>query len=150
MRYGYFKNSQLMMILCAGIFSMSAVAQGISPMQKSGKTASDKKLFRLTIINPYAKDVRYELHAEDKATKTQQADVKFTGRTGHLPPRSQKKVLVLIPVQAGARDVRVCLRFPEMEDAIRARVCSDLTAIAIRSTGSGRRVHATATTGGGW
>jgi hypothetical protein len=141
-------------LLAAGLISLlvmseQAVAQGMSPMQKEGKTLSDKKLFRITLINPYAKEMRYELSAEDRLTKETQPDVKFTGRQGVLPPKNQRKVLVLIPVAEGRRQIRVCLQFPDMQETIRPRVCSDLTAIAVRSDERQRRVYAPASAGGG-
>lgn len=124
-------------------------AQGLSPMQKTGSTPSDRKLFRLSIINPYPKEMRYELSAEDVHTQHMQSDVKFTGRTGSLPPQSQRKILVVIPVPEGRRDIRICLRFPELQGTVRPRVCGDYSAVALRSPERQRGVPAASTAGRG-
>lgn len=131
------------------VVASPASGQGLSPMQKQGKTMSDKKLFRLTLINPYAREMRYELSAEDRYTNESQSDVKFTGRHGYIAPKNQKKVLVLVPVESMRREVRVCLRFPEMQETIRPRVCADFTAIAVNSHEHKRSVHAPSATGNG-
>lgn len=133
-------------LLC---LSSGALAQGLSPMHKEGRTLSDKKLFRITLINPYAKEMRYELSAEDRDTRQDQPDVQFTGKQGLLMPKGQKKVLVLIPVPQQRREVRVCVRFPQLQDSIRPRVCGDFTAVAVRGHERERGVPATATAGRG-
>ncbi len=132
-----------------GIFSTGAFSQGLTPMQKTGVTGSDQKVFSLTIMNPYLKEMIYELSAEDRSTGARQPDVKFTGRRGRLGAKGQKKLLVLIPVKADKREVRVCLRFPDMQESVRPRVCGDFTAIALRGHERQRGLHAPATDGRG-
>jgi hypothetical protein len=132
-----------------GIFSTGAFSQGLTPMQKTGVTGSDKKVFSLTIMNPYPKEMNYELSAEDRNTGALQPDVKFTGRRGRLGAKGQKKMLVLVPVTADKREVRICLRFPEMQESVRPRVCGDFTAIAFRGHERQRGLHAPVTDGRG-
>jgi len=132
-----------------GIFSTGAFSQGLTPMQKTGVTGSDQKVFSLTIMNPYLKEMIYELSAEDRSTGARQPDVKFTRRRGRLGAKGQKKLLVLIPVKADKREVRVCLRFPDMQESVRPRVCGDFTAIALRGHERQRGLHAPATDGRG-
>lgn len=136
-------------LLLLGIFSTGAFSQGLTPMQKTGVTGSNKKVFNLTIMNPYPKEMIYELSAQDRSTGARQPDVKFTGRRGRLGAKGQKKLLVLIPVNADKREVRVCLRFPDMQESVRPRVCGDFTAIAVRGHGRQRGLHAPAADGRG-
>ena len=136
-------------LLLIGIFSTCAFPQGLTPMRKEGVTGSEKKVFSLTIINPYRKEMNYELSAEDRSTGVRQPDVKFTGRRGRLGAKSQKKLLVLIPVKADRCEVRVCLQFPDMQASIRPRVCGDFTAIAYRGHERQRGLHAPAADGRG-
>jgi ribosomal protein L21E len=124
-------------------------AQGLSPMQKKGMTGSDQKAFRITIINPYHQDMKYELSAEDKKTKETQPDVKFTGRKGTLSGKSQRKILVLIPVKGSQREVRVCLQFPDMQETIRPRVCGDFTVVSYPGPERERSLYAPAPDGRG-
>jgi hypothetical protein len=136
-------------LLMLGIFSAGAFSQGLTPMQKTGVTGSDNKVFNITIMNPYLKEMNYELSAEDRVTGARQPDVKFTGRRGRLGAKKQKKLLVLMPVKADKREVRICLRFPEMQESVRPRVCGDFTAIAYRGHERQRGLHAPTADGRG-
>jgi hypothetical protein len=122
--------------LCFYLLTVGAVeAQGLSPMQKTGNTASDMKVFRLLIINPYKKEMKYELAAEDKQTHEFLSDVKFSGRKGNVSANSKKQILVFIPIHTNKRSVRVCVRFPEIEENIRPRVCGDFHVVSYKQHG---------------
>ena len=123
--------------LCFYFLTVGAVeAQGLSPMKKTGNTASDMKVFRLLIINPYKKEMKYELGAEDKQTHEFLSDIKFSGRKGYVSANSKKQILVFIPIHTSKRSVRVCVRFPEIEESIRPRVCADFHVVSYRGYSS--------------
>ncbi|MCF8186960.1 MAG: hypothetical protein K9J28_09115 [Sulfuritalea sp.] len=117
------------MLFISLISPQVSTAQGLTPLKKTWKISNDKKIFQLTLINAYPEEMIYELNAEDKQTRELQTDVKFTAREGRIAAKRQRKVLVLVPVKEALREVRICLRFPELDDDLRVRVCGDYTFI---------------------
>lgn len=117
------------MLFISLISPQVSTAQGLTPLKKTWKISNDKKIFQLTLINAYPEEMIYELNAEDKQTRELQTDVKFTAREGRIAAKRQRKVLVLVPVKEARREVRICLRFPELDDDLRVRVCGDYTFI---------------------
>lgn len=119
------KVSIISSLLLTTLFPQVVIAQGLTPLKKTWRVSNDKKIFQLTLINAYAEEMNYELNAEDKKTREVLSDVKFTAKKGRIAAKRQRKVLVYVPVKEASRDVRICLRFPKMEDDIRVRVCGD-------------------------
>lgn len=128
------KISIISSFLLGVILPQSVNAQGLTPLKKNWRIANDKKIFQLTLINAYPEEMKYELSAEDKKTKENLSDIKFTARKGRIAAKRQRKVLVYVPVNDASREVRICLRFPAMEDDIRVRVCGDYS--FVRTTAS--------------
>lgn len=110
----------------------AAQAVGLGPLAKEGVTASSRKGFYLTLINPYPVAATFRLYGLGWADDTPQPGVVIPVDTPSLGARSQRRMLV-IATGLGSAQVhrfRVCAERvdPKGKAMIHARVCSKLVA----------------------
>ncbi|MFP5329657.1 MAG: hypothetical protein ACLGHC_05910 [Alphaproteobacteria bacterium] len=118
--------------LLAAIALAPAGAVGLGPLTHEGATASDRKGFYLTLINPYPAQERFRLYAVGWDDEAPVARVKIPVKSVVLGPKSQRRLLV-IDTELAPGEVhrfRVCAERVESNEKamIHARVCSKLVA----------------------
>lgn len=109
-----------------------AVAVGLGPLRAEGLTASDRKGFYLTVINPYPRQERFRLYGVSWDSEAPAQRVYLPVHSVVLGPKSQRRILVIGSGLAPGEthQFRVCAERvkPAGEAIINARVCSKLTA----------------------
>lgn len=119
------------LLLAASAWS-AAHAVGLGPLVKSGITASDRKGFYLTLINPYPNQQQFQLYAVSLETEEPAKRVLIPVASPMLGGKSQRRLLVIATdLQPGEEyKFRVCAERaqPVGEGLINARVCSKLSA----------------------
>ena len=115
----------------AGVAS-SAGSVGLGPLTHEGITASDRKGFYLTLINPYPTQERFRLYSVGLNDEQPVGRVRIPLAVAALGPKSQRRVLVIDTALAPGEihQFRVCAERvePEGKALIHARVCSKLSA----------------------
>jgi hypothetical protein len=112
--------------------SGAAPAVGLGPLWHKGVTASDRKGFYLTLINPYPTSERFRLRAIGWDDDLPQTRARLPQQVAVLPGGAQRRVLVIAGGLAPGETLnfRVCAERaqPDQKDLIHARVCAKLTA----------------------
>lgn len=116
----------------AAVVAAPAAAVGLGPLVNEGKTATDRKGFYLTLINPYPTAERFRLYSAGWDDEAPVARVRIPASTVVVGPGSQRRVLVIDTALAPGEThrFRVCAERagPKREAMIHARVCSKLVA----------------------
>lgn len=123
------------LVLAAALAALApspAVAVGLGPLAREGVTASERKGFYLTLINPYPRPERFRLYSIGWDDEAPVARVRIPLRIVQLGAKSRRKLLVIDTALARGEThrFRVCAERiePAGEAIIHARVCSKLTA----------------------
>jgi len=118
-------------IIAAVSFS-AASAVGLGPLTNSGVTATSRKGFYLTLINPYPAQERFRLYGIEWDSEKPVARVRIPISRPLLGPKSQRRILVMTTglVPGEEHRFRVCAERiePPGEELVHARVCSKVTA----------------------
>ncbi len=118
-------------VIAAVAFS-AAGAVGLGPLANSGVTASSRKGFYLTLINPYPAQERFRLYSVEWDNENPVARVRIPINRPLLGPKSKRRILVMTTglVLGEEHRFRVCAERVEPlgEELVHARVCSKLTA----------------------
>ena len=118
--------------LAAALGLSPAAAVGLGPLTHQGATATDRKGFFLTLINPYPTAQRFRLYSVGWDNEAAVERVRSPVRLVQLGGKSQRKLLVIDTALAPGEThrFRVCAErvAPAGEAMIHARVCSKLTA----------------------
>lgn len=118
--------------LLAAIGLAPAGAVGLGPLTHDGATASDRKGFYLTLINPYATQEKFRLYTVGWEDEAPVGRVKIPMSSVVLGPKSQRRLLVIDTglVPGEVHRFRVCAERaqPNEKAMIHARVCSKLVA----------------------
>lgn len=119
-------------LIGATLAAAPAAAVGLGPLRVDGATASDRKGFYLTLINPYPSAERFRLVAVGSDDELPQPRVTIMLDRPLLAGGGQRRILVIATGLAPGETYhfRVCA---EREDSspkelIHARVCSKLSA----------------------
>jgi hypothetical protein len=118
--------------LVLALAAAPAAAVGLGPLKNEGVTASERKGFYLTLINPYEKSERFRLYSVEWDSEAPVARVRIPIASPVLGAKSQRRILVIDTglVPGETHRFRVCAERvdPAGEAIIHARVCSKLTA----------------------
>lgn len=121
-------GAALLLVLAAA----PAAAVGLGPLRNEGVTASERKGFYLTLINPYPRQERFRLYSVEWDSEAPVPRVRIPLANTALAAKSQRRVLVIDTglVPGETHRFRVCAERvdPAGEAMIHARVCSKLTA----------------------
>jgi hypothetical protein len=118
--------------LVLALASAPAAAVGLGPLKNQGVTASDRKGFYLTLINPYPAQQRFRLYSVEWDSEAPVPRVRIPLANTALGAKSQRRILIIDTGLAPGEThrFRVCAERvePAGEAMIHARVCSKLTA----------------------
>ncbi|HVM37705.1 MAG TPA: hypothetical protein VM265_04890 [Sphingomicrobium sp.] len=118
--------------LVLALVAAPAAAVGLGPLKNEGVTASERKGFYLTLINPYPTQERFRLYSVEWDSEAPVPRVRIPVASPVLGPKSQRRMLVIDTGLAPGEThrFRVCAERvdPAGEAMIHARVCSKLTA----------------------
>ena len=126
------KAALLHLAIATGLLAGPAAAVGLGPLSNRGVTASERKGFYLTLINPYKDSQQFRLLAIGRDDEVAQPRVKLPIDRPRLGGGTQRRLLV---VASGLKpgetySFRVCAERgdPQAKDLIHARVCAKLVA----------------------
>jgi hypothetical protein len=115
-----------------------AVAVGLGPLSKEGSTATSRKAFYLTLINPYTDAQTFRAVAVD--FDDQPIDrVKIVPAVTTLAGESRRQLVVIANGLTPGEEYKfkVCAALAvQNEGTLHARVCSKLTARRLAASGS--------------
>ena len=125
--------------LSAGLTALACLvagpvaAVGLGPLSLDGVTASDRKGFFLTLINPYPRAERFRLEPTGFADESIPAGIVLPVREAMVAAGGQRRLLVIAAdLHPGERRAfRICASRaepPSSKDLIHARVCAKLVA----------------------
>lgn len=126
------RAGRLALVTAVAVAAAPAAAVGLGPLTHDGVTASDRKGFFLTLINPYPTQERFRLYSVGLDDEVPVSRVKIPIALASLGPKSQRRILVIDTALAPGEThrFRVCAERiePEGKALIHARVCSKLSA----------------------
>lgn len=106
-----------------------ALAQSLSPLEKSGLTPSDRKAFRLQVGNPYDHKMTFELVAllPDYQTPTDGVVIKPARLT--MAPGFTRPVIVTFDIDPAKKErtIALCVTPAALDGPILPRVCGRYT-----------------------
>ena len=111
-------------------YGTTAAAVGLGPLRKSGLTASDRKGFYLTLVNPYPQSDHFRAYI-DPESEIDPKRVSILPDTMLVGSKKSRKILVVVNDLTPGEEVvfRVCAeRLEEEKVIVHVRVCSKLGA----------------------
>lgn len=102
-----------------------ALAQSLSPLEKTGVTPSDRKAFRLTVGNPYAKRMTFELVPMQADYLTPAKNVVVNYPTLTMAPGFTRQVIVTFDIDPARKErtIALCVMPKAIDGPILPRVC---------------------------
>lgn len=125
-----------LLLAATALVGAPAAAVGLGPLRNQGVTASDRKGFYLTLINPYKDSQRFRLAAIGWDDEAEQPRILLPVAQPRLGGGTQRRLLVIASgLKPGETySFRVCAERddPQAKDLIHARVCAKLIAHRLR------------------
>ena len=116
-------------VLLTALMAAPAIAQSLSPLEKSGMTPSDRKAFRLTVGNPYERRMTFVLVPllPDYETPTDGVVVKPAELT--MAPGFSRPVIVTFDIDPAKKErtIALCVMPKAIDGPIMPRVCGRYT-----------------------
>ncbi|TPM26339.1 hypothetical protein FJ958_19855 [Mesorhizobium sp. B2-3-5] len=111
--------------LAAGLISVAAAAQSMSPMRGEVNSFTDAFAIRIFPANPYDQKIKVEIRVYDQ--DFQPVDARISPSVFQLASQASRPVLVVVPFGGAVeRKVRICtesIPFPNQQTQIRAQIC---------------------------
>lgn len=114
-----------------------AMAQSLSPMQKTGTTPSDVKGFKLLVGNPYAQRMSFLIVPMDPKFETEAKKAVVSPPEIRLAPGYSRTVTVQFKIdpEAKERTIGVCVLPKALDGPIQPRVCGTYTGVRLGAGG---------------
>lgn len=111
--------------LLLAVSGSGALAQSLSPLEKTGTTPSDRKAFRLTIGNPYKQRMTFVLVPMQPDYQTPAANVVVNHPTLAMAPGITRQVIVTFDIDPARKErtIALCVMPKTIDGPILPRVC---------------------------
>ena len=123
--------------LALGLAAGPALAQSLSPMDKTGTTPTDIKGFKLMVGNPYSERMTFVIVPMNPEFTAVADDAVVRPNEIRLAPGSGRTVTVQFRIGAETKErtMVVCVMPKDLEGHVLPRVCGNYTGIALTHRG---------------